>query len=244
MEKNKKHKIKFVEFYINANLNINKRVGNDHQNLGDQIYEIVKNKIIYHEFKPGDRIIDKHLAEELGVSRSLVRQVLTILEKEELVTLIPRTGFYVKEITRRDVEEIYDIRKLLETYATELAVPRLSNEDIARVSKVFEEARKDLEKDKVEKFIEADARLHEMLINNCGNERLKKMVNKYNNQYIFYRVIDLSRVERAKESYFEHYKIFKAVKTKKAELAAELMAQHIENAKNIILDNFNSYTFG
>ena len=70
------------------------------------------------------------------------------------------------------------------------------------------------------------------------------MIDKYSDKYVFYRVVDLSRVERAKESYFEHYEIFKAVKEKKEALAAKLMAGHIENAKNIILDNFHSYTFG
>lgn len=57
-------------------------------------------------------------------------------------------------------------------------------------------------------------------------------------------MVDLSRVERAKEAYFEHYEIFKAVKEKEEELAAKLMVEHIENAKNIILHDFHNYTFG
>jgi DNA-binding GntR family transcriptional regulator len=82
------------------------------------------------------------------------------------------------------------------------------------------------------------------LIDNSGNEYLKKMIYKYNDKYVFYRVVDLNRVERAKESYFEHYEIFQAVKEKKEALAAKLMEEHIENAKNIILKNFHNYTFG
>ena len=74
----------------------------------------------------GERIIDKKLAEELGVSRSMVRQVLTILAKEELLIMIPRNGFYVREITRKEIEEIYNVRKILEVYSTELAIPRIS----------------------------------------------------------------------------------------------------------------------
>jgi DNA-binding GntR family transcriptional regulator len=62
----------------------------------------------------GEKIIVKKLAEELGVSRSMVRQVLAILVREELLTMIPRNGFYVKEITRKEIEEIYNIRKILE----------------------------------------------------------------------------------------------------------------------------------
>ena len=93
-------------------------------------------------------------------------------------------------------------------------------------------------------FIETDIKFHKLIIDNCGNGCLKRIINEHNDKYVFYRVVDLSRVERAKESYFEHYKIFQAVKEKKEALAAKLMAEHIENAKNIILDNFHSYTFG
>jgi len=82
------------------------------------------------------------------------------------------------------------------------------------------------------------------LIDNCGSEYLKKMINENNDKYAFYRVVDLSRVERAKKSYFEHYEIFEAVKEKKVKLSANLMAKHIENAKRIILDNFEAYTYG
>ena len=66
---------------------------------------------------------------------------------------------------------------------------------------------------------------------------------KIKDKSTFYRIADPKRVERAKKSYFEHYKIFKAIKEKKAKFSAELMAKHIENAKNIILNNFERYTY-
>ena len=235
-----------VNLYTDSNRNkfVNKKIGETFPNLENQVYKIIKDKIIWHEIKMGERIIDKKLAEELGVSRSMVRQVLSILVKEELLTMVPRNGFYIREITKKEIEEMYNIRKILEAYATELAVPKISSRDIAEVEEVFKKAKGDLEKDKVKSFIETDAQLHKLLIDNCGNEYLKKTINEYNDRYAFYRVVDLSRVERAKESYFEHYEIFKAVKEKKEGLSAKLMAKHIENAKNIIINNFNSYTFG
>ena len=211
--------------------------------IGDQAYKIIKNKIIFHEIKPRERIIDKKLAEELCVSRSVVRQVLSVLTKEELLKLIPRNGFYVREITSKGIEEIYNVRKVLEAYATELAVPRINSGDIAALEEVFRMAKRDLEKDEVKSFIEADVILHKILVDNCGNECLIKIINKNNDKYAFYRIADLNRIERAKESYFEHYEIFKAVKEKKVKFSAELMAKHIENAKKIILNNFGSYTY-
>jgi len=222
----------------------NRKIGDNFPKLEDQIYKIIKDKIIWHKIKMGERIIDKKLAEKLGVSRSMVRQVLTALVKEELLIMIPRSGFYVREITKKEIEEIYNVRKVLETYATELAVPKIISRDISKLEKVFKRAKRDLEKDEVKSFIETDVKLHKLLIDNCGNECLKKMINEYNDKYAFYRIIDLSRVERAKESYFEHYEIFKAVKNRNIELASKLMEEHIINAKNIILINFNKYTYG
>jgi len=72
---------------------VNKKVGEIFSNLEDQVYKIIKNKIIWHEVKMRERIIDKKFAEELGVSRSMIRQVLTTLVKEELLIMIPRNGF-------------------------------------------------------------------------------------------------------------------------------------------------------
>jgi len=234
-----------VNLFNNADKDksVNKNTVESYPSIGDQAYKIIKNKIIFHEIKPRERIIDKKLAEELCVSRSVVRQVLSVLTKEELLKLIPRNGFYVREITSKGIEEIYNVRKVLEAYATELAVPRINSGDIAALEEVFRMAKRDLEKEEVKSFIEADVILHKILVDNCGNECLIKIINKNNDKYAFYRIADLNRIERAKESYFEHYEIFKAVKEKKVKFSAELMAKHIENTKKIILNNFDSYTY-
>jgi len=93
MVENKNNKI---NLYTDPNKDkfANKKIGDNFPNLEEQVYKIIKDKIIWHEIKMGERIIDKKLAEELGVSRSMVRQVLTTLAKEELLIMVPRNGFY------------------------------------------------------------------------------------------------------------------------------------------------------
>ena len=223
---------------------VNKNIVEIYPNIEEQVYKIIKNKIIWHEIKPRERIIDKKLAEELGVSRSMVRQVFTVLTKEELLKITPRNGFYVREITKKEIEEIYNIRKVLEGYATELAVPKITSGDIAALEEIFRKAKGDLEKDEVKSFIEADIILHKIIVDKCGNESLIKIINKNNDKYAFYRVADFKILKRAKESYFEHYEILVAIKKKDIKLSTKLIAKHIENAKRVILNNFDSYTFG
>ncbi len=217
------------------------KIGEDYRNLGEQVYSELKKMIIFHEIEPGERIIDKHLAEEMGVSRSLVRQAFTILEKEELIKSVPRTGFYVKEISLADIEEIYDIRKVLEKAATEMAVAKIPEEEIEKVNQIFELAKEDLDKENVKMFVKADTELHRMIVNYCGNKRLIKLINNYNDRFVYYRIVDLSRVERAKNAYFEHLEIFEAVKNREVEKSVILMGQHIEHAKDIIISNFKEY---
>lgn len=121
----------------------------------------------------------------------------------------------------------------MKSYATKLAVPRIPKRDIEELKKTFKKAKKDLDENEVTSFTETDARLYRLLIDNSGNEYLRKMIDKYNGKFVFFRVADLSRIERAKEAYFVHYEIFKAVKEKIA-LDAKLMAEHIENARTNI----------
>jgi DNA-binding GntR family transcriptional regulator len=217
------------------------KIGEDYTSLRDQVYSKLKKKIIFHEIEPGERVIDKHLAEDMGVSRSLVRQAFTILEKEELIKSVPRSGFYVKEITVKDIEEIYDIRKVLEKVATEMAVAEIPEKEIEEVNDLFKLAKEDLDKENFLMFVKADTELHKMIINNYGNKRIVKLIKNYNDRFLYYRIVDLSRAERAKDSYLEHLKIFEAVKNKDVEKAVELMENHIENAKDIIISNFKEY---
>lgn len=222
---------------------VNKKVGESFQSLEGQVYKIIKHKIIWHEIKIGERIIDKKLAEELCVSRSIIRQILTTLVKEELLIAISRQGFYVREITKNEIEEIYEVRKVLEVYAVKRAIPRISDRDIAELEMEFNESKKNLEKNDSESFIKIDIKLHNLIIDNCNNSHIKKIIDKFRNLVDFYRYADQHKINRAKELYFEHFEIFNAIKKRNTELAVELMANHIENSKKNILDNYNKFTY-
>jgi len=242
MVENKNNKI---NLYTDPNKDkfANKKIGDNFPNLEDQIYKIIKDKIIWHEIKMRERIIDKKFAEELGVSRSMIRQVLTTLVKEELLIMIPRNGFYVREITRKEIEEIYEIRKVLEVYAMKRAIPRIADRDITEVEMEFNESKKNLEKNDSENFIKIDIRLHSLIIDNCNNSHIKKIIDKFENLVNFYRFADQHKISRAKKLYFEHFEIFNAIKKRNTELAVELIGNHIENSKKNILGNYDKYTY-
>jgi DNA-binding GntR family transcriptional regulator len=224
---------------------MNKKIGEVFSNLKEQVYKIIKDKIIWHEIKMGERIIDKKVVEELGVSRNIVRQVLTVSAKEELLVMIPRNIFYVREITKKEIEEIYDIRKILEEYAVKCAISRIPDRDIAEIEKMFDKPPKEsLENKDIKHLVEIDIKQHKLIIDNCNNDHIKKMIDKFQNQINFYRSADLNRISRIKELYFEHFEILKSIKEKNTEFAIELMGKHIENSKKSVFDNYDKYTNG
>ena len=167
-----------------------------------------------------------------------------MLTKEEIVKLIPRKGFYIKEITKKEVEEIYNVRKILESYAIGLAIPQINGDDFKKMEELFKIAKKDLDKKETDSFIETDLRMHKLFTDKCGNDLLKKIISEYNHRYIFYRIADLAPIERARKSYFEHYEIFEAAKNRDSKSASELMVKHIEQCKENIINNFDRYTYG
>ena len=221
-----------------------KNIGGTYQNLENQVYEMIKNKIIWHEIKMGDRIIDKKIAEELGVSRSMVRHVFAILVEEQLLKKIPRSGFYVKEITKKEIEEIYEIRKLLEPYALKCGTSRISDKAISEIENLFKKTEKPLKNRDDLIFIKIDVKLHELIIDSCGNDYIKKIINGFRNRIDFYRFAEIKKKGRGQELFSEHWEIFNSIKKGNVELTIKLLNRHIENSKKSILDDYDKYTYG
>ncbi|NLZ51956.1 MAG: GntR family transcriptional regulator, partial [Thermoanaerobacteraceae bacterium] len=106
----------------------------DYQDTGyslrSKIYHHLKNAILDGVYKPGDSLIEMKLAKELGVSRTPIREAIRQLELEGLVTSIPNKGVVVEGVTLQDVEDIYEIRKMIEGLAARWAAEKISDEQL------------------------------------------------------------------------------------------------------------------
>ena len=98
--------------------------------LREQVYAGIKNAIIGGEFEPGRRLIEERLAEDMKTSRTPVREAIQKLEKEGLIQRLPRGGFAVKGVSEEEVEEVFDLRAVLEGYAAYLATARIKEEEL------------------------------------------------------------------------------------------------------------------
>lgn len=208
-----------------------------HLNLSEKIYEILKNQIINEELKPGERLLDDKLASKFGVSRTPIRESLTRLSSEGLVEIIPRSGMYVKRLNRKDVEEIYEIRRLLEGLAARQAAPVIDNKELKRLSLLLEKAKRSLGSDDRRICIDLDIRLHDVILKNCQNSRLISIMNNLNTLIHVFRVRVARNKEKARQALKEHEAVLEAIKERDAEKAEKMMMEHIEKSKKYIFSN-------
>ena len=92
------------------------------KDVTQSIFEVLSNRIITSQLKDGERLNENRLATEYNISRGPLREAFRLLEKEGLVTSIPRKGTFVKELRRKDIEEVFQIRKMIECFAIDLIV--------------------------------------------------------------------------------------------------------------------------
>ena len=131
--------------------------------LSKQAYEAIKHKIVTLELEPGSVIDETALRNELGLGRTPIREALQLLERDKLVSIIPRRGMFVTEISMADLTLLYESRKVLESYIARLAAQRGSEANWQRMQRVLDDVSDGDNFAPVEQLIEADRLCHEIM---------------------------------------------------------------------------------
>jgi len=197
--------------------------------LVDQIYNIIKERIVSLQLKLGEKIDIQKLAEELGVSQTPVRDALNRLSQNGLVSIRARIGYYVVDLSVEDIAEIYDIRKMFEGYALESAIENIKFDELRQLKQKMEEIRKETdEKIGKAKFDETDRELHLLIIKNSNNKRLHNLFSQTSN---FVR-ISISMGVEWKKSLKEHIALVDALQEKDLLRAKDILKEHINNSRD------------
>ena len=199
----------------------------EHKSLVDSIVENIEEQILNGELQPGEWIREQSLCEELGVSRSPVREALLILESQGFLVKEARKGVRVAKITCKEAVDAYTIRANLESLATFLAVkngdPGLAAELKALNRKLAKACAAGNEK----KYYQLNTRFHKALVGACDNERLIQMLQLFNKQTARYRKEVLYRPGRMEESLERHEMLIKSVEEGDAEAAERIRKEAI-----------------
>jgi len=203
--------------------------------LRDVVFNTLRQAILTGELKPGERLMEIHLANRLGVSRTPIREAIRKLELEGLVTMIPRRGAEVAQITEKSMNDVLEVRRALDALCVELACDRISDEEIEELKKAcvgFEQAVKTKD---AKKIAQADVALHDIIVHATGNQRLIQLVNNLSEQMYRYRfeyIKDFTQHDRLME---EHRIIYESIVKKDKETAAKAAETHIDNQMKAII---------
>lgn len=196
------------------------------ETLNLKLYDVLKKLIIYNELEPGSRLVIRELCKEYKVSSTPVRDALHYLAANGLVEDRKR-GYYVIEASERDVEEIYEMRGILEPFALEQVFPHLSREYLM-------DLRKKILKSSAENNFQNDMDFHDTISKNCQNYRLKKQLEILANQS-FQIGYKLHRGTNIHEEIGEHLAVLDALINQDLELASANLKRHLANSKERII---------
>jgi len=204
------------------------------KSISDQIYEVLKERILLGEIAPGERIIESNIAEDLKTSRTPVREAFQRLVQDGLVERVPQGGVRVTVITPRMIKEVFGIRAVLEVYAVELACDNIDPETIMKLKELAMQARKLLsspDANGLEGLItlwKINTSFHETIYRATGSDHLLKLVGQLNSLVRRFRFLSMRKTRI--RAWDQHERIIKCLEDKDKAMLGGLMKAHIEEA--------------
>ena len=203
--------------------------------LGDEVYDAVKSAILKGDLPPGARLVEEQLAEQLGASRTPVRQAIHMLFRENLVQPLPKTGFVVQGLSLEDIEEILDLRCVLESHAARKAAENITDKALADLNRLNEKFGKSINNSPHNRLAELNTDFHYALYELAQSERLNRLIRDLHDHLYRYRVALLRLKDMARTSYQDHLEMIQAMADRNPNRTEQLVRQHIEKGKDAIL---------
>lgn len=200
------------------------------QSLRGRVFQRLREDILSGRYSDGEELREISIGEELGVSRTPVREALRQLELEGLVKIIPNKGAYVTGITAKDVTDIYKIRSLLEGVCARWATEHISAEQIEELEEIILLSEFHLKKTAGEQAVqvsELDGKFHKILYEASDSRILEHVLTDFHKYVQMARRMSVGTKDRAKKSIAEHRAILEAIKAKDKNLAEKLANDHI-----------------
>ena len=205
------------------------------ENLGNQVFEQLKEMIFKGELAPGKRIIESEVADSIGISRTPVREALHKLEAERLLMHLPKGGYVVKGMSLSEIQETFDIRIILESFAGFLAAKRCNDKEILPLEKKLEEFEKYLIKNDLKELTRVNTEFHELLYALSKSPKLIKMINNLRDEIFLLREILLDSMKMASLSHDDHKEMIKAIKNREAKKVERLIKEHILRGEDFVI---------
>ncbi|RJQ75230.1 MAG: GntR family transcriptional regulator [Desulfobacteraceae bacterium] len=199
----------------------------------EEIGLIIKDRIYSGYYWPREQLVESKLAEEMKVSRTVIREVLRELALKSIVTILPHKGAFVAELSYKDMIETLALEAILESSAAYLSTPRLTNAQIAELHGLLEHSKK-LDHQDIQSWADYNWQFHKIIITACGNQKMISLIRD-NVRFVKYWFVKLTLPEEIIERTVAHDNILDAIERRNAALVRELMENHLLFAANDLL---------
>lgn len=206
-----------------------------YQPLREVVCEALREAIRNGVLKPGERLMEIQLAEELGVSRTPVREAIRKLELEGYVVMMPRRGTYVASMSIRDINEIFEIRTALESLSNGLAAEHITEEELEHLQRLLVIIGGYIKAGDIEKIVETDIEFHDLMYHAARNQRLVGIISNLRDQLTRFRTLSMSYPGRLEATIEEHKAIVEAIANGDRKMASKAAERHMENSEKTLL---------
>ena len=206
-----------------------------YQPLREVVFETLRDAIRKGILKPGERLMEIHLAEQLGVSRTPVREAIRKLELEGYVIMMPRRGTYVSNLSIKDINEVFEIRTSLDSLASGLAAERITDEELEHLQRLLVVIGEAIKEKNMEKIVEADTKFHDILYQASRNNRLEGIIYNLREQLTSIRAKSMDYPGRLEETLEEHSSIVNTIAQGDEVAAQKASEYHMERSEHTLL---------
>lgn len=192
-------------------------------------YETIKKAILEFRLKPGDSLVEADLSRQLNISKTPVRDALTRLEREGLVTKVAYTGTYVTEITIQSVLEIFEIRAVLEGLAARQSAANFTEDDLNLCEQILKKHEKALSSGNLAEAASLNRQFHSLILERARNQRLTSILANLDDHLQRFRVLSNYQRGAQTKSVSEHRRVLDALRERNGNSAESAMKQHLQS---------------
>ena len=201
-------------------------------NLSEIAYDEIKEMILTGDLAQGERIVLERMSERLNLSITPIREALNKLAQDDLIKVTPRSSYEVISLDPQDINDILDLREMIETFALRTAGEKLAGFPVDSFRELFHKINAS---GSYKKFVEADIKFHEAIIAVSKNKRVLKLYSYIRNPERILMIPSAKIEGRIETAVKEHLTILKAIENKDITLAVENLGLHIQRVKTLLL---------
>ena len=205
-----------------------------------KVYYYIREKILTGAIAPNERLVETKIAKEIGISRTPIREALHNLETEKLVKSIPRVGYVVERMSADDLQQICELREVIEGLAARRALEKARKRLVRDLAKNVARQEQEVSKGDLDAYIELDTQFHEIIAESSGSDRIFELVRTLRRHMLRYGLKVIDYGDTTLRSMEGHKRILKAIEEADADELTKAVSDHLRTAERDIVE----YVFG